>query len=104
MVAQSFDGAATMAGIKTGVAKHFTDLIPHAVFVHFYAQKLNIALKDATNKLKAVSEILVIVQNVSVFVERSAKRYTLFEHLQVTRKKQPFTISVQLGGILNILP
>jgi hypothetical protein len=57
MVAQSFDGAATMAGIKTGVAKRFTDLIPHAVFVHFYAHKLNIALQDSTNKLKAVRDI-----------------------------------------------
>lgn len=87
MVAQSFDGAATMAGIKTGVAKRFTDLIPHAVFVHCYAHKLNLALQDATNKLKAVSDILLIVQNVSVFVERSAKRHTLFEHLQGDEKK-----------------
>ena len=87
MVAQSFDGAATMAGIKTGVAKRFTDLIPHAVFVHCYAHKLNLALQDATNKLKAVSDVLLIVQNVSVFVERSAKRHTLFEHLQGDEKK-----------------
>ena len=87
MVAQSFDGAATMARIKTGVAKRFTDLIPHAVFVHCYAHKLNLALQDATNKLKAVSDVLLIVQNVSVFVERSAKRHTLFEHLQGDEKK-----------------
>jgi hypothetical protein len=87
MVAQSFDGAATMAGIKTGVAKRFTDLVPHAVFFRCYALKLNLAIQDATNKLKSVSDILLIVQNVSVFVERSAKRHTLFEHLQGDEKK-----------------
>ena len=87
MVGQSFDGAAIMAGIKTGVAKRFTDLIPHAVFVHCYAHKLNLTLQDATNQLKDVSDILLIVQNVSVFVERSAKRHALFEHLQGDEKK-----------------
>ena len=51
MVAQSFDGAATMAGIKSGVAKRFIEKIPHAVFVHCYAHKLKISLQDATNQL-----------------------------------------------------
>ena len=83
MVGQSFDGAATMAGIKTGVAKRFTDLIPHVVFVHCYAHKLNLALQDATNQLKDVSDILLILQNVSVFV--------------TTR-----TTSVQLDGLQDI--
>jgi hypothetical protein len=69
MVAQSFDGAATMSGNKKGVAKRFKDIIPHSVFVHCYAHKLNLALQDATNQLKYVSDILLIVQNISVFVE-----------------------------------
>ena len=88
MVAQSFDGAATMSGNKKGVAKRFKDIIPHSVFVHCYAHKLNLALQDATNQLKYVSDILLIVQNISVFVERSVKRHTLFEQLQGDEKKR----------------
>ena len=87
MVGQSFNGCATMAGNKTGVAKRFLDLVPYAVFVHCYAHKLNLALQDATNQLKFVSDILLIIQNVSVFVERSAKRHALFEHIQGYEKK-----------------
>ena len=88
MVAQSFDGAATMAGAKSGVAKRFLDIVPYAVFVHCYAHKLNLALQDATNQIKCVSDVLLIIQNVSVFVERSAKRHALFEHLQGDEKKR----------------
>jgi hypothetical protein len=88
MVAQSFDGAATMAGAKSGVAKRFLEKVPHVVFVHCYAHKLNLALQDATNQIKSVSDVLLIIQNVSVFVERSAKRHALFEHLQGDEKKR----------------
>ncbi len=88
MVAQSFDGAATMAGIKSGVAKRFIEKVPHAVFVHCYAHKLNLSLQDATNQLKCVSDVLLIVNNVSVFIERSAKRHALFENLQNDEKKR----------------
>ena len=45
-------------------------------------------MQDATKQLSYVSDILLIVQNVSVFVEKSAKRHALFEHLQVDEKKQ----------------
>jgi hypothetical protein len=33
MVAQSFDGAAAMAGAESGVAKRFLEKVPHALFV-----------------------------------------------------------------------
>ena len=50
--------------------------------------KLNLALQEATKKLRYVSDILLIFQNVSVFVERSAIKQALFEHLQCDEKKQ----------------
>jgi hypothetical protein len=77
-----------MAGTKTGVAQRFLEIIPHVTFVHCYAHKLNLALQDATNKIKYVSDILLIIQNVSVFVERSAKRHAHFKHLQGDEKKR----------------
>ena len=85
MVGQSYDGAATMSWKKTGVAKRFLELVAYAVFVHCYAHKLNLALQDATAKLKSVSDVLLIIQNVSVFVERSAKRHALFEKTDATK-------------------
>jgi hypothetical protein len=46
-----------------------------------------LALQDATNKIKYVSDLLII-HNVSVFVKRLAKRHALFEHLQGDEKKR----------------
>ena len=88
MVAYSFDSAAKMAGAKSGVAKRFLDIGSFAVFVCCYAHKLNLALQDATNQIKCVSDVLLIIQNVSVFVERPAKRHALFEQLQEDEKKR----------------
>jgi hypothetical protein len=40
-VGQSYDGAATMSGIKNGVATKFINIIKTAVYVHCHAHKLN---------------------------------------------------------------
>ena len=40
---QCYDGAATMAGLKSGVAKQIQDIEPRAVFTHCYGHSLNLA-------------------------------------------------------------
>lgn len=87
MVAQSYDGAATMSGCVSGVQSRFLNINPRAVYVHCYAHKLNLGLNDACNSIKDVSDVLLDIQNLSVFVERSAKRHALFQHIQGDKEK-----------------
>ena len=98
MVGQSYDGAATMSGIKNGVAAKFLKLIKTAVFVHCHAHKLNLALCDASMQIKDVSDIITIVENVSVFIRRSAKRHALFEHIKDDSKKEKLKLFLQQDG------
>jgi hypothetical protein len=87
-----------MSGNKKGVAKRFKDIVPHSVFVHCYAHKLNLALQDATNQFKYVSDILLIVQNISVFVERSAKRLIFLSNYRAMKRK----INLLFDGLNSI--
>jgi hypothetical protein len=88
MVGQSYDGAATMSGLKNGVASKFLKIAKSAVYVHCHAHKLNLALCDASMQIDDVSDVIDIVESVSVFVKRSAKRHALFEHIKDDSKKE----------------
>ena len=58
------------------------------MYVHCHAHKLNLALCDASLQIKDVSDIIDVIENVSVFVRRSAKRQALFEHIKEKTKKE----------------
>lgn len=82
MVGQAFDGASNMSGSKSGVAARFLKDYKKAIFVHCHSHKLNLAIQASCKHLADVTKVLDTVQSVSVFVERSAKRHALFEHVQ----------------------
>ena len=46
MRGQCYDGASTMSGIKSGVAKLLTDMEPSAIYTHCYGHVLNLAAGD----------------------------------------------------------
>ena len=71
--------------------------------IHCHAHKLNLSLQDATAQLKNVSDILLIIQNVSEFVERSAKWHALFEHIWTSKRKRRCKIFAVLDGHLDTL-
>jgi hypothetical protein len=87
MIAQAYDGTATMAGSVSGVQTRFFQINPVVLFVHCHAHKLHLGLNDACGSIKEVSNILLDIQNVSVFIERSAKRHALFQHIQDAYQK-----------------
>jgi hypothetical protein len=47
LVAQTHDGCAVMAGQHNGLQKLVRDQYPSALFVHCYAYKLNLVLKES---------------------------------------------------------
>jgi hypothetical protein len=71
-----------MAGCKQGVAKRFLEISQKALFVHCHGHRLNLALSSCAQKIKEVRDTVHVVEELSVFVERSAKRHALFQFLQ----------------------
>jgi hypothetical protein len=52
------------------------------VYVHCQAHKFNLALCDASGQVKDIADVLVYIQNTSVFIQRSGKRFAMFEHIK----------------------
>ena len=82
IVAQCYDGAATMSGIHNGVAAKFRQLNEMAIFVHCHAHKLNLALQDACKNDSSIRDCLDLISSLATFINDSAKRHALFKHLQ----------------------
>ena len=55
---QCYDGAATMAGAKAGVAKKLLDEEPRAVYAHCYGHALNLACGDTIKCSKLMKDAL----------------------------------------------
>jgi hypothetical protein len=66
MEGQAYDGAATMSGIKNGLAIKFIKITKTAVYDH--AHNLN----HASMQKNDVLDVIDIIENISVFIKRSA--------------------------------
>ena len=55
---QCYDGAATMAGLKSGVAKQIQDIEPRAVYTHYYGHSLSLACGDIIKTCKLLKDAL----------------------------------------------
>ena len=48
-IAQTYDGAAALSGVRNGVQAIIKDVYPSAYFIHFYAHQFNLVLQKATS-------------------------------------------------------
>ena len=60
---QCYDGASTMSGSKSGVAKRISELEPRAIFTHCYGHSLNLAACDTIKKMKVMRDALETTHN-----------------------------------------
>lgn len=79
---QCYDGAATMMGTRSGVAKQLSDEENCAVFLHCYGHALNLAVGDSVRNSKLLKDALEITFEVSKLVKYSPKRDVMFEKLK----------------------
>ena len=82
MRAQAYDGAATMKGTYTGVAKRLLEHEPHVLYFHCLAHNLNLCLKDASKNTSTVKQALDFVTQISNVIRASPKRFALFQQLR----------------------
>ena len=71
MRGQCYDGAASMAGQKEGVATCIQQLEPRAVYTHCYGHALNLAISDTVKQCKLMGNAFDIVYEITKLVKKS---------------------------------
>ena len=80
--AQCYDGASTMSGAKTGVAKQLSDEERRAIYIHCDGHALNLATGDSVKKSKLMKDALDTTFEVSKLIKYSPKRDVKFGKLK----------------------
>jgi len=81
---QCYDGAANMAGSKSGVATQIRSEEPRAVFTHCYGHALSLACGDAIKHCKILRDALETTHEITKLVKLSPRRDAIFHEIQQT--------------------
>jgi hypothetical protein len=81
LVAQTYDGCAVMAGQHNGLQKLVRDKYPSALFVHCYAHKLNLVLKQSVEHIKECKVFFQTVSGFASFFSKSSKRSNALDEM-----------------------
>lgn len=79
---QCYDGAATMAGKKSGVAVKLQKDEPRAIYTHCYGHSLSLACGDSIKQCKVMRDSLEITHEITKLIKKSPRRDVLFEKLK----------------------
>ena len=81
---QCYNGASTMSGAKSGIAKQICDLEPRAVFTHCYGHSLNLAASDSIKNSKLMKNALGTTHEITKLIKYSPRRDAIFLRLKDT--------------------
>ena len=79
---QCYDGAASMAGCRTGVASQILSIEPRALYTHCYGHSLNLAMCDTIKQCRLTRDALDTTFEISKLLKFSPKRDQMFEELK----------------------
>lgn len=79
---QTYDGASTMLGRKTGVAAQLSSIQPKALVTHCHGHSLSLAVKDLTSECKVLADTMGTVGEICVLVKYSPKREKMLGSIQ----------------------
>ena len=82
MRGQCYDGASTMSGTKSGVAKLITDIEPSAIYTHCYGHALNLAANDTVKRCDLMKNTLDTAHEICKLVKSSPKRDALLQQIK----------------------
>jgi len=86
-VAQTYDGAAVMSGQHNGLQTLVRSKCKNAIFVHCYAHKLNLILKQSIDYIKECKIFFITLSGLSSFFSKSTKRVNALD--QIVKKRFP---------------
>lgn len=69
-----------MSGLFSGVQKRVAEVVPHAIYVHCYAHRLNLCLNNTIQDVKPVVDIFDTIQGLYKYLMNT--RYELFINIQ----------------------
>lgn len=87
LVAQTYDGAAVMSGQHNGLQTLVRSKCKNAIFVHCYAHKLNLILKQSIDYIKECKIFFITLSGLSSFFSKSTKRVNALD--QIVKKRFP---------------
>ncbi len=79
---QCYDGASTMSGARSGVAKLIMDEEPRAVYTHCYGHSINLAVNDAIKHSKVILNALDTTHELTKLIKFSPRREEIFRELK----------------------
>ena len=79
---QCYDGASTMSGPKSGVAKQILEEEPRAFYMHCYGHALNLAASDTIRGIRLLKNALDTTHEISKLIKYSPKRDAVFQKLK----------------------
>ncbi|XP_068704855.1 zinc finger MYM-type protein 1-like [Montipora foliosa] len=85
---QCYDGAATMAGEKTGVATQIKTINGKCLYTHCYGHALNLAVADAIKSVQCLSDSLDTVREIGKLVKKSPQRNTKLDKIRAETKNE----------------
>ena len=71
LIAQTYDGAAALSGIRNGVQALIKPVYPKAHFIHCYAHQLNLILQKATSAKSKVRIFFNSLSGIPSFFSKS---------------------------------
>ena len=75
---QCYDGASSMSGSRSGVAKRITEIEPRALFTHCYGHALNLAACDVLKQSKVMKNALELTHEITKLIKYSPRREGIF--------------------------
>jgi len=79
---QCYDGASSMRGARSGVAKRIMEDEPRAVYIHCYGHSINLAVNDAIKLSLPIRKALEVTYEVTKLIKYSPKREGVFRELK----------------------
>ena len=73
---QCYDGAATMAGTKTGIATQIKAINGKCLYTHCYGHALNLAVADSIKSIDCLKSTFEIGHEICKLIKKSPKRST----------------------------
>ena len=88
IIAECFDGAANMSGIRKGLAMRMKECSPLEIYVHCYGHLLNLALQDTMTEIETLRNAVGTIQSLYNFLHGSTKHHALFKDIEVHEDEQ----------------
>lgn len=79
---QTYDGAATMAGRKSGVQSRIKEEEPRALFNHCHGHLINLACADSIKSSKVMNDSLSTCLEITKLIKKSPQRDTKLERIR----------------------